>query len=257
MPAEEAAKTKSYLGRHANLQSIIRSAVNADARINQALQGRVKIPTGEGDDPKDVEAFRAAMGIPEKPDAYALPKGEGGADMAPAEKALWDQVLPDLHAAGYSQKQIEAAYAAQAKVGQLSTAAINAAAVEKANAAKAILQQQHGAELDAKFAVANRTVADRYPGLGADILGARLSDGTRIGDHPDFVNMMFEWSAAMGDDGHFSDLGAPGESIETVQTKLNEVTAKGRSDPEWYVREGSAQAMALSNRLDRMRNRAA
>jgi hypothetical protein len=70
--AEKTPKTKDWLARRGGLSDVIRSGIHADATISKLTAERVKVPTGQNDDPKDVEAFRKAVGVPEKADAYQV-----------------------------------------------------------------------------------------------------------------------------------------------------------------------------------------
>jgi hypothetical protein len=72
-----------------------KNSVRAGELAKSWLDLRRKVSRGEGT-------------IPEKPEAYTLPEVEGGKDLVPADDPLWTTMRGAAHAAGVTQKQLEA-----------------------------------------------------------------------------------------------------------------------------------------------------
>jgi hypothetical protein len=72
-----------------------KKSVRAPELAKSWLDLRRKVSRGEGT-------------IPEKPEAYTLPEVEGGKDLVPADDPLWTTMRGAAHAAGVTQKQLEA-----------------------------------------------------------------------------------------------------------------------------------------------------
>ena len=72
-----------------------KNSVRAGELAKSWLDLRRKVSRGEGT-------------IPEKPEAYTLPEVEGGKDRVPADDPLWTTMRGAAHAAGVTQKQLEA-----------------------------------------------------------------------------------------------------------------------------------------------------
>lgn len=70
--------------------------------------GRVKVP-GEGASDEEVAAFRAAIGVPEKPEGYAIPqpKDADGNDI-PINSALTERVVASAHKHGVPKAALDA-----------------------------------------------------------------------------------------------------------------------------------------------------
>ena len=58
LPEEQHDKARNYLKTRNSPYDIVRGAMSADQKITELTRDRVKIPTGENDDPKDVAAYR-------------------------------------------------------------------------------------------------------------------------------------------------------------------------------------------------------
>ena len=220
---------------------LLRSVVAGDAKIGELsaeLKSAVKIP-GENAKPEDIAAFQKAWGVPEAPDKYDL-KELG--DLSEADKEIWDEVLPKLHKANYSQTQL--AEAAQA----LKTAETIAARrmQEKANAAKAatddalIIEYGSRKAVEANVELANRWLADVF-GKHMDgeartaFLNMQLADGTSIGAHPGFVRAAIAAARETMPDA-LPDIGDGGQAID-VNGRIKQITALAHSKKDADVAE--------------------
>ena len=217
--------------------------------------GRVKVPTGKDDDPKDVAAFNKAVGRPNDPSGYAIWKPDGAAEMNDADKEAVGEVLKDLHAAGVGQKGVDAVmkawYRTQQTVGTMATQR----AQQAAEKAQEDLRVEYGRDYKPNIAMANRWLAENATGLrdsdGANILDKRFADGTALGEHPAFVKLIVGLAKAAGDDGALI-LGEQADGAKSPSERMDELIKLRSTDRQKYqTKEVQDELARLSSLMAR------
>jgi hypothetical protein len=160
----------------------------------------VAIPKDETDT-KAWNDFYAAQGRPESADKYVVPKRADGKDYGAEDVALQKAMLPALHEAGLSQRQIDKLIPKWNEVvgGMLSSGeAASAAAMESASKA---LKTELGAAYDEKLGLATDAIK-HYAGelkLGDAIV--KDMEDAKLGNHPGLFKLLAHIGAQLKEDG--------------------------------------------------------
>ncbi len=199
-------------------------------KARQQLSGSVRVP-GRKASREDIAAFRRALGVPDRPEGYAVapPEGlPGSLDMDEAGKARLDTYLKGMHEAGATpgvvQRGIDLYYGFLAEgLGTRERAAVEAR--EKANAD---LTREWGADAKRNDECARRAF-DTFGGerFAVFVENAEVG-GVKLGDHPEMRRIFAAIGRAMGED----RLHAPGggEQGKSAQERIDEIHSWQHSD---------------------------
>lgn len=208
-------KAQDIIKRVSSPAELVRKAVGFDSKITEATEaakGRIKIPSGKGDDPKEVEAFDKAWGVPESAEKYTMPEApEELGERTDFDKELIGEALKDFHGAHFNQAQVDVAIKAFDRAQQIVKRQMVENAAKADDTSDEELRAQHLRDYRPNVELANRaleTGLGKYLPEKADRLGfldMRLQDGTRIGNYVPFVNFMIDIAkngfSAVADDG--------------------------------------------------------
>lgn len=233
----EREKGERFLKNRQSPIDVLRASLSADSKISELTRDRVKIP-GENADPKEVEQFRKALGIPESPDKYAFEVPED-VELTPMDEEFKGDFLSEAHKYNLNQKQIDFVkdtfYAYQRQ----------AAAQMVANAKRAgdrsidELRGEMGSDFRPNVELANRWLEQELSEAGMtdpnerrEFLSKRFADGTALGEHPAFVRFAIRNARAAADDGAI----VVGDSATTgsVDQRIDQIMSKMHSNPKEY-----------------------
>ncbi len=200
----------------------------ADAAVSafkarQQLSGSVRVP-GRKAGREDIAAFRRALGVPDRPEGYAvaLPEGlPGSGDLDEASKARLDTYLKAMHEAGATlgvvQRGIDLYYGFLAE----GLEARDRAAIEARAKANAELTREWGTDAKRNDECARRAF-DTFGGerFAVFVENAEVG-GVKLGDHPEMRRIFSAIGRAMGED----RLHAPGggEQGKSAQERIDEI----------------------------------
>jgi hypothetical protein len=213
------------LKRYGSVQDLARAYTEAETLIGR----KGIIPPGENDPPEVHRKFREALGVPEKPEGYALkpPAGVPEGTFTPESAAMFQSWA---HKHGLTPKQAQGLLE-----DYLGSTAQGLAANEQARAAKVeeavtTLRGEWGAAYDAKVERANRALKQ----FGGDDLVAALAE-TGLANDPRMIRAWAAIGEKMGEDNP-AGLGT-GRSAGGVLTPA-EATAElrrimGKGAPIW------------------------
>lgn len=158
-------------------------------------------PPGKDAKPEEWDAFHAHV-RPEKVENYKIPDKDGG--YSDGDKAFHAAILPLVHQAGLSQRQIDILvpgwnkYAADV-LGQ-ANAAGEAAETKLRTEATAQLKKEQGANFPAFVDHAQRGARFAFGEDFDAVANLALKDGGKLGDHPLFLKGFARVDGAMAED---------------------------------------------------------
>lgn len=242
LPDEQKGKAKDWLAKRSSPHEVLRAGLAADAKIQELSQGRVKVPTGKGDDPKDIAAFRKAIGVPEKVEDYKidLPK-EYGAELQANDKELLDEFLKDAHEKNMTQAQVDHSIKTYWAVQQRVNAMRAAEAMRVDQAAEDEIRTEMGKEFRGNVELINRMLSDGLSKHGwdapedrRDFLSQRLENGVKLGSWPPFVRWLSEMARERADDGTL-EFGDGGDAVD-VDRRIDDIMKIRDKDMKEYQR---------------------
>ena len=170
----------------------------------QSLIGGEKMPAPPAESEKWTDdqwnMHYTRLGRPESSDAYEVNR-EGIPEDMNWNGDLETGMLAKMHEVGLSQRQAGELFEAF-KAGQLAEYSGLADRMEQAYGnATCELQKDWGTAYDSKIDLAKRAFAAAAGGQSDSLRLLRLSDGTELGNHPDFIRMMAGLGEKISEDG--------------------------------------------------------
>lgn len=188
-------------------------------------------------DAAGAKAWREARGIPEKPDGYALdPKVDKR--LTDEDKAVFGTLRDVAHKAGLPASAVStfgAWYADTVEAQRQVQAEQDAAAAEKA---EDILRKELGNEYKPMHTIAQRYAQEVLGKDAANVFDARLPDGRRLGDVPEFIKGFIKLGVAEYGDVSF----AGGEAKAHTEDRIAEIEKLMKTDFSKYEADTAMRA---------------
>lgn len=218
----------------------------AESKLTEG--GLIKKP-GKNATPEDVAAYRQALGVPEKPEAYVESmKLENGATLGNEDKQMATGFAKIMHEAGatpdvfnkainwYFEQQAETAAAMEQRDDEYRTESMQA------------LKEEYGASfqrnlngLSALFSMAPGGADPKNPeSLFARLLGGRTADGKRIGDDPAFVKFAIALAHEIAPAATVTEDGD--QSGDKMNAEIAAIEKRMREDNAGYFKDEKMQA---------------
>lgn len=242
LPEDQREKAKNWLSKRSSPYEVLRAGINADQKIQDLAQNRVKVPTGKEDDPKDVAAFRKHWGVPEKPSDYKveLPK-EYGTELSATDKEMLDEFLADAHSKHMNQAQVDHSIKAFWAVQQRMNAYKSAEAMKVDTAAEDDIRVEMGKDYRTNLELINRVVGEGLSKHGwekpedrREFLSMRLENGVKLGSYKPFVMWLSELAREKADDGTL-EFGDSGDAVD-IDRRIDEIIGTRDKDIKEYER---------------------
>lgn len=198
----------------------------------------------------EVTAWRKDNGIPEKPEGYLKDLPEGLV-VGEEDKKLLGQFAADMHALNADPKFVQAAIASHYKMLEGITADQVVADDKYREKAYDALEKEWGpvrgpefkgnlAAMHSLFDLAPAPAKNGDPTVKDLVLGARLADGTVLGDHPSTLR----WLAAVGRELNPASTVVPGVSgnaVQSLDARKTEIEKVMRNDRAAYNKDENMQ----------------
>lgn len=242
LPADQQDKAKKFLAARQSPYDVLRTGMAADQKISELMRDRVRIPTGDGkDDPKEVELYRKARGVPSEPKDYKVAVPEEFGQLTSLDEGLRDEFLGGAHKLNWGQKDVD--YAIQTHFAIQRTLAAQTAkrALESSQRAQDDLRVEFGKEYRGNVELVNRMFAEGLARHGMEdgeerlnFFSKRFADGTAVGEHPAFVKMMVEIARERADSGALLMGESSDGGGQDLDKREKEIMAMMHSDPKEY-----------------------
>lgn len=236
--AGEDKKLLDRLGRYDSPSAIAKALAEAQDKIRAGVKPKER--PGDKATEEEIAAYRKDAGIPENVDDYV--------------KAI---ELPDKRVIGEEDKPVVAAFAERALKMNIPPKDIAGLVDEY----YAIQEEQVNlqAEKDAEFKTTSlQGLREEWGGdfkaninsmrpyfesvdaeLFDNLMGGRLADGTKIGDHPGMIK--FFVGKALQENPAATVVPAGGNQIETIETEIKAMEARMRDDRDAWFKDKPAQ----------------
>lgn len=185
----------------------------------QRLVGADKLvlPTDKSS-PEEIQAFRAKLGVPAKPEEYTFKLPEGLAETS-LDKARLDSWRKEMHEAGIPKAAAERLLSRYIADEHTTVQAIAQTKATEMKQHELALKQEFGVKFDEKVNYARLAVKE----FGSDNL-VQILDSTGLGSHPEVVKLFAAIGEKLGDDTARGTGGIrfDAQSKEGAQAALNE-----------------------------------
>lgn len=259
--AGEDQKVAKRMERFTDLPAFGKSYFELDARLNSGKL--IQIPDANASK-EDLAAFAKMRGIPETPDKYQItvqpPKGM---ELSENDQTRLKAITARLHKAGglkadpeivniaheiFYEERIEAE-------AQMEAAAITAR--EKAEAYLA--KRWPGGEMRRNLMIADQAIGEYFGKDFAEIKDMQMADGTRLGDHPEFIEAFAKIGRATLEDPAFLEAGKDGsDAYQSLSDEKAGLMKLRSANPKEYNSERVQNRLEEINiALNRHKERAA
>lgn len=218
---------------------------------NQMRSGLLKPVLGDKASEPEVAEYRKAHGIPAEPslEGYGL-KFTEGYQPTDSDKADVGEFLSAMHKSNVPASTVQTVWNAYLGLQEKATQQMHDAAQKQTVENKAAIRAEYGREFARNMQLGNAFLNQHLGEEKAQALTAiPLSDGTLLGDHPDFVRLFVAAALANADDAALvTETGAGAGSLEEqfqAGLKLMDTDAKTYHSPEHQAKmQRLAEAMA-------------
>lgn len=220
---------------------------------------KIALP-GKDAKPDAWDAVYTKLGRPEKVDGYRVPAPGEGKSYTPEDLAFQKGVLPILHKAGLSQRQLDAIAPEWNKLAAGITAAADQADADRVKAAKGALEAKWGDKYDAHHDLATRAVKFAAAKAGVkmeDVLAAKAPDGRFQLDDPVMAQLFAAVGEVLaGEHGALPDAAGGGDFGMTpaqAQAEIKRIEGAAAADPKHsYTDKAHPEHKTMLDKVERL-----
>lgn len=231
-------KRLERLARFASPEALLVAQEEAQRKISEGIKPKGK--PGEKATDEEWAAYRKQNNIPDAVDDYvkaiALPdKRVIGEDDKPVVAAFAERAIKKGIAPGDMAEMIDEYYAMQEEQ-QFQQATRDA---EFKKEAEASLKSEWGGDMSGNFAAMRPYFESVAPQLFENLMGGRLADGMKVGNHPDVLK--FFAHKAVAENPMATIVPAGGSSTESLNNEIKAMEARMRDDRAAWHKDTAAQ----------------
>jgi hypothetical protein len=200
----------------------------------QSRLGRSVVKPGADAGPEEIAAYRRQLGVPARPEDYALKLPDDLPEALrddPAAAALRQDFVTAMHGAGATPEVVQQALDWYHGNLAESLAQQEKAAGESRAEAEAALRREWGGDHERNLAFAQRAARSFGDEAFVDFLERHEAEGVKLGDHPTFLRAFAAIGRAMAEDSPLAGEGAAGGA----QARIDALHALQQSDPQKYA----------------------
>lgn len=223
-------KVLKQLSRYGTLDEAIKAGLEASKKLSTT---RSEAKPGKDATPEELAAYRAANGIPESPDKYEVSLPDGlvvGEEDAP----FMESFKTVAHEMNLTTEQVNKLAATQLALKEKEVQARAMRDLETKEKAAETLRSpdEWGSEVKLNISLINGLLDNAPAGVKDQLLGARLGDGTPLGNHVDTL----KWLASLAREVNPMATVVPGsgsnaqQAMESELADIEKLMANPKSD---------------------------
>lgn len=234
--AEGDEKALKRFERYTSPADALKALIQAQNRISAGIK---PTPLEKDASPEQIAQWRQENGIPDSPTGYdtALPDG---LVLGEADKPIVDGFLKTAHDANLRPEQVKGVlgwyYTAQEEA-EASRAQLEASQRQEAEES---LRAEWGAQYRLNLNIAASLLDSAPSGIKEGILGARLADGTPLGNNPEVLR----WFASMARELNPVATVVPGagaNAVSAIDDEISAIEKRMQTDRTAYFKDEKAQ----------------
>lgn len=229
-------KALARLQRYASPEAALEALSALQLKISS---GELRAVPKKDATPEELAAYRAAAGIPEKPEGYELTLRDGFA-VPKEDRPVVDGFLATAHGANLNSAQASAVvdwyYAEQERVSEAIAQRDKADAVKARDELSAEWGADYRANVNSIYSLLDLAPA----GVKEKLIGHRLEDGKGLASDPNVLR----WFAALAREVNPAGTVAPGAGatqLNTIEDEITQIETLMRTDRKAYNRDANKQ----------------
>ena len=234
---EGKAKELEIVGRFQSPGDVYKSMREAQIKISQGGNSAPVLPDNPTDD--DIKAYREALGVPQKHDAYF--EGLGDDAIAEADKGMFEDFFEHVLHKNHLPASVAADAASWWKDMQQSMEEVRGEADNEIKAqTEDHLRGEWGRDYRTNVGILNNFVAKLPESIREGFQNARLPDGTPIMYHPDLVKALVGIENEINPASHITPAG--GDPGANVEERIAEIQKQMKTNRHAYNKDEKMQA---------------
>jgi hypothetical protein len=235
-------KLLKRLARFASPENFVKSYKALEQKLNE--KSSVKPP----EDEEKLAKWREEQGVPKEAADYKIPKIKNH-EWTAADEPIIGDFLVDLHNANAPQPIVDAALGWYAKFAQQQHQAVYDLDVSDKETLEDAMRSEWGGEYRGNINLMKRVLEHDLPkGLGDALANARMADGHRLINHPEFP----AWLVGLGKEIHGDEIVRGDGKPTTAGDRLAEISNILATDAQRYWREKlDEEAIVLRRQLEK------
>lgn len=229
-------KLAKHLGRLSSPKDLINSYQDLRRRLNDA---KIVDELPEDATEDQIKEWREKNGVPQEPKGYLENLPDGLVFGENDEKAL-EGFVERMHANNVDPATVNEALAWYKDYQEeVETAQVEADRGFRKDAEET-LREEWGNEYRANVNAITNFLSSASEDLSNNLLGARLADGTLLGDNPEALKWLHSLANTMNPAGFVSPSGG-GDQLTSVKEELDQIRELRRTDPDKYYKDEKVQ----------------
>ncbi len=229
-------KVADQFKRFQSPADIAKSYLAAQQRIRSGEYKRAAPPS---DNPEELKAWRTEQDIPDSPDGYEIGDAEAMKSMTEEEKADFNVLREGFLAANLPRGTAKLLAESAMKMAAQQQERMAAADATNSDTNQDALRAEWGAEYRQNIKMNGDFMVKHFGEEGMDqLITARMPNGMRLADMPQFNKFINEMARLSGGDVLFDGDVSGGKSLDA---RLEEIRQVMRTDFNKYQREGLAK----------------
>lgn len=206
--------------------------------LNQRLSsGELVSKLAKDAKPEEIAKWRTENGIPDKPEAYAMPEGLVVGD---ADKAGVGKFLTAMHGANATPAQVQAGIKTYYEIKEDAIATMAEADVAHRDEVADALRAEWGADYRGNINGINAFLEMAPAGIKDKLLSARMADGRAVANDPAFMGWLGQVAREVNPVGTVVPAG--GDQMGAIDTELDKIRKVMREDRKAYDKDEKMQA---------------
>lgn len=211
------------LKRFQSVDGVFRSWKEMDKKLSSGQMKMVRLPDNPTED--DIAAYRKAWNVPDAVDGYEIKPPEGLNFSEPEQKSL-NAFLADMHANHVPKGTVQKVAESYFNIRRQEEQEIYEAAIDRTTNQRAEIRAEYGRDYERNVRLGNdHLVKQLGPDKAKAIAAVTLADGTKLGDHPEFVRFIVGSALANADDGMLVTSEGGVNSGKSVDAQIEEIRA--------------------------------
>jgi len=242
-------KRLKLLERFASPEAAMDALVNATEKLKTTRATPVLKPDAT---PEEVTAWRTENGIPAKPEEYDISLPDGLV-IGESDKPIVDGFLKTAHDNNMTPAQVKQSlswyYAEQDRQRE----AFAERDIQNRAEAEEKLRAEWGADYKRNATIANNFLDSAPEGLKDRIMGARLADGSPMGNDPQFLNFLVNTARELNPVASVMP-GSGGNVMQAMEAEITTLESKMKDSVAWHRdKKSQARYMELVSARDKGR----
>ena len=242
-------KRLKLLERYASPEAAMEALVNAQEKLRTTRANPILKTDATTE---EVATWRTENGIPSSPEEYDISLPDGLV-IGETDKPLVDGFLKNAHEANMTPAQVKQSLAWYYAEQDRQREALTERDIQNRSESEEMLRAEWGADYKRNATIANQFLDSAPKGLKDRIMGARLADGSPMGNDPQFLNFLVNMSREMNPVASVMP-GSGGNVMQAMEAEISALEGKMKDSVAWHRdKKSQARYMELINARDKGR----